>query len=109
MRPPLLQTKLDFTVPSTPGQHTLTLYFMCDSWMGCDQVRGGRGLMSPAHPPGLLRAAHVLAACLHDTSWLRRFRVQSAHPSLVPPRPHPPSWLQEYEIQLKVGGEAMQE
>lgn len=32
-----LQTKLDFAVPSTPGKHTLTLYFMCDSWMGCDQ------------------------------------------------------------------------
>jgi pre-mRNA-splicing helicase BRR2 len=32
-----LQTKLDFTVPSSPGQHSLTLYFMCDSWLGCDQ------------------------------------------------------------------------
>ena len=31
------QTKLDFNAPTTPGQHTLTLYFMCDSWMGCDQ------------------------------------------------------------------------
>lgn len=31
------KTKLDFTVPSSPGQHSLTLYFMCDSWLGCDQ------------------------------------------------------------------------
>ncbi len=31
------QVKLDFSAPSTGGTHNLTLYFMCDSWMGCDQ------------------------------------------------------------------------
>jgi pre-mRNA-splicing helicase BRR2 len=28
--------KLDFT-PPTAGQHTFKLYFMCDSYLGCDQ------------------------------------------------------------------------
>jgi pre-mRNA-splicing helicase BRR2 len=31
------QVKLDFAAPASPGDHTLTLYFMCDAWMGCDQ------------------------------------------------------------------------
>lgn len=31
--------KLDFVAPSTVGNHHLILYFMCDSYMGCDQVR----------------------------------------------------------------------
>ncbi|KAK3020100.1 hypothetical protein RJ639_003724 [Escallonia herrerae] len=30
------KVKLDFTV-GEPGKHTYTLYFMCDSYMGCDQ------------------------------------------------------------------------
>lgn len=33
------RAKLDITAPTTPGTHHLTLYFMCDSYMGCDQVR----------------------------------------------------------------------
>lgn len=44
------KVKLDFTAPSAPGTHNLTLYFMCDSWLGCDQeyevelqVTGGEG------------------------------------------------------------------
>lgn len=32
------RVKLDFVVPSAQGNHHLTLYFMCDSYMGCDQV-----------------------------------------------------------------------
>ena len=36
--------KLDFVAPSSVGSHHLILYFMCDSYMGCDQVR----------PPSLL-------------------------------------------------------
>ena len=31
------KVKLDFTAPSAPGSHELTLFFMCDSWLGCDQ------------------------------------------------------------------------
>ncbi|CAK0763687.1 DExH-box ATP-dependent RNA helicase DExH12 [Coccomyxa viridis] len=31
------RAKLDITAPATPGTHHLTLYFMCDSYMGCDQ------------------------------------------------------------------------
>lgn len=31
------RVKLDFVAPSTPGLANLTLYFMCDSYMGCDQ------------------------------------------------------------------------
>lgn len=32
----ILETKLDFTV-TTPGEHELTLYLMCDSYVGVDQ------------------------------------------------------------------------
>ncbi len=31
------QVKLEFPAASTPGTHDYTLYFMCDSYMGCDQ------------------------------------------------------------------------
>lgn len=40
-RVPLKQkqtTKLQFTAPEQTGQQELSLYFMCDSWNGCDQV-----------------------------------------------------------------------
>jgi pre-mRNA-splicing helicase BRR2 len=30
-------TKLQFTAPERPGSHQLTLFFMCDSYLGCDQ------------------------------------------------------------------------
>ncbi|KAL3148608.1 hypothetical protein ABBQ38_014036 [Trebouxia sp. C0009 RCD-2024] len=39
-RVPLKQrqtTKLQFTAPEQTGQQELSLYFMCDSWNGCDQ------------------------------------------------------------------------
>jgi len=29
--------KLDFTAPTAPGSYTFKLYFMCDSYAGCDQ------------------------------------------------------------------------
>lgn len=35
--------KLDFVAPKVVGRQALTLFFMCDSYMGCDQVRGGSG------------------------------------------------------------------
>eukprot|EP01018_Ginkgo_biloba_P013775 Gb_27895 [translate_table: standard] len=31
------KVKLDFTAPSELGKKTYTLYFMCDSYLGCDQ------------------------------------------------------------------------
>ncbi|CAA0806975.1 U5 small nuclear ribonucleoprotein helicase-putative [Striga hermonthica] len=31
------RVKLDFTAPNEPGKKTYTLYFMCDSYLGCDQ------------------------------------------------------------------------
>lgn len=31
------KVKLDFTAPAEPGRRALTLSFMCDSWLGCDQ------------------------------------------------------------------------
>ena len=33
------RAKLDFAAPAAPGMHKLTLYFMCDSYLGCDQAR----------------------------------------------------------------------
>ena len=29
--------KLDFVAPNEPGRANLTLYFICDSYLGCDQ------------------------------------------------------------------------
>mmetsp|Transcript_22283 Transcript_22283/g.32353 ORF Transcript_22283/g.32353 Transcript_22283/m.32353 type:complete len:508 (-) Transcript_22283:191-1714(-) len=31
------RARLDFVAPDQPGTHELTLYFMCDSYLGCDQ------------------------------------------------------------------------
>ena len=31
------RVKLDFVAPSAAGPANLTLFFMCDSYMGCDQ------------------------------------------------------------------------
>jgi pre-mRNA-splicing helicase BRR2 len=31
------RVKLDFVAPPAVGTHHLTLYFMCDSYLGCDQ------------------------------------------------------------------------
>lgn len=31
------KVKLEFAAPSVPGKKVYTLYFMCDSYMGCDQ------------------------------------------------------------------------
>lgn len=31
------RVKLDFSAPASAGKHRLMLYFLCDSWMGCDQ------------------------------------------------------------------------
>ncbi|XP_010537248.1 PREDICTED: DExH-box ATP-dependent RNA helicase DExH12 [Tarenaya hassleriana] len=31
------RVKLDFTAPTEPGDKSYTLYFMCDSYLGCDQ------------------------------------------------------------------------
>ena len=31
------KVKLDFTAPSDVGMKPYTLYFMCDSYLGCDQ------------------------------------------------------------------------
>lgn len=32
------QVKLEFAAPEAPGAHAYSLYFMSDSYMGCDQV-----------------------------------------------------------------------
>jgi pre-mRNA-splicing helicase BRR2 len=47
-----MQVKLEFSAPGAQGQHALTLYFMCDSYLGCDQeyefdinVQGGDNKM----------------------------------------------------------------
>jgi pre-mRNA-splicing helicase BRR2 len=49
-----LQVKLEFPAAATPGSHDYTLYFMCDSYMGCDQeyefslnVQGGTAGSEP--------------------------------------------------------------
>jgi pre-mRNA-splicing helicase BRR2 len=31
------QCRLDFTAPEEPGEYRYKLFFMCDSWVGCDQ------------------------------------------------------------------------
>ncbi|WCJ44783.1 U5 small nuclear ribonucleoprotein helicase putative [Euphorbia peplus] len=34
------KVKLEFAAPSDPGKKSYTLYFMCDSYLGCDQEYG---------------------------------------------------------------------
>ena len=34
----LSQVKLEFPAPEEPGSYAYTLYFMSDSYLGCDQV-----------------------------------------------------------------------
>ncbi|WCJ30807.1 U5 small nuclear ribonucleoprotein helicase putative [Euphorbia peplus] len=34
------KVKLEFSAPSDPGKKSYTLYFMCDSYLGCDQEYG---------------------------------------------------------------------
>ncbi|OAP11548.1 hypothetical protein AXX17_AT2G39600 [Arabidopsis thaliana] len=31
------KVKLEFAVPTETGEKSYTLYFMCDSYLGCDQ------------------------------------------------------------------------
>ena len=58
------RAKLDITAPSTPGTHHLTLYFMCDSYMGCDQV---------SNPVSVLPAnAHPI---MMSSSWHSQFKA----------------------------------
>ena len=33
-----VKAKLEFDVPSRPGAHNLSISFICDSYLGCDQV-----------------------------------------------------------------------
>ena len=33
-----VKSQLKFDAPAQPGPHKLTLFFNCDSYMGCDQV-----------------------------------------------------------------------
>ena len=54
------RAKLDITAPATPGTHHLTLYFMCDSYMGCDQVPPlSRGLPANADPLSMSFCVHL--------------------------------------------------
>lgn len=55
------RVKLDFVAPSAQGNHHLTLYFMCDSYMGCDQVRDRSPSLRQARLAGmpLLLLLHV--------------------------------------------------
>lgn len=53
------RVKLDFPAPSEAGSHDLVLYFMCDSYLGCDQeyefqvqVEGGEAAMEAAAGAG---------------------------------------------------------
>ncbi len=55
--------KLDFVAPASPGSHHLTLFFMCDSYLGCDQVPP----FLPVHPCSLLI---LLDQCLMSW-WVR--------------------------------------
>ena len=84
--PPPLQrkakVKLDFVAPKAVGRQALTLFFMCDSYMGCDQVSWARPhscCRQGGAPEG--RARHELRAT-----------ALSAHPQRVtcPPCPTPP-------------------
>ena len=52
------RAKLDFAAPAAPGMHKLTLYFMCDSYLGCDQAR-----LPTATQIFPVRAVHTAFGC----------------------------------------------
>ena len=63
------RAKLDITAPATPGTHHLTLYFMCDSYMGCDQVSDSVSVLpANAHPCMMLFSLHlkINSACISN-------------------------------------------
>jgi hypothetical protein len=43
---------VEFPAPAGDGAHALTLYFMCDSYLGCDQVRLQRAVLVDARVCG---------------------------------------------------------
>lgn len=77
--------KLDFVAPKAVGPQALTLFFMCDSYMGCDQVRcwGREGCLAEgrvgAASAGGLRV--VYSQCRSGAHYPR-------HPPTRPPTTH---------------------
>ena len=57
------KVKLDFVAPKGAGRAGLTLFFMCDAYMGCDQVRAP---CTAVHAMSSCRALH--AACTEPTA-----------------------------------------
>ena len=61
------RVKLEFAAPSRVGTHNLVLYYMCDSYMGCDQVRNASLIYSCAHAifmqrgTGLVQIVYAIA------------------------------------------------
>ncbi len=68
--------KLDFVAPSAVGNHHLILYFMCDSYLGCDQV-GLRFLHQTELPPQNLTLMTVARPCEGLFSLLCCLKLQS--------------------------------
>ena len=42
------KVKLDFSAPAAAGTHNLVLFFMCDSYLGCDQVSTSHAQLTSA-------------------------------------------------------------
>lgn len=59
------RVKLDFVAPKAAGPQALTLYFMCDSYMGCDQVS------LPLRKAALPWKCFAKVQAVHSMTWLR--------------------------------------
>jgi len=51
--PKSTEVKLDFKAPDTPGDYSMMLYFMCDSYMGCDQEYEIKIHVEPGEPEAM--------------------------------------------------------
>ena len=64
------RAKLDFAAPAAPGLHKLTLYFMCDSYLGCDQARPAPLVPFVAMLAGVLWCSPAQADAGNKATWV---------------------------------------
>lgn len=102
--------KLDFVAPKAVGRQSLTLFFMCDSYMGCDQVRrraregqlgweAGRVAAAAAGVAGGKHSDQVGLPVLRAVRMHYPAPRQSRPNRCLPPHPCP---LQEFELDLDI-------
>ena len=75
-----VKSTLKFEAPAQPGSHRLTLYFMCDAYMGCDQVSRRRTVQ---HFTSALGSASKARCCAFPMHTCMLSMGQDADPAAV--------------------------